>query len=154
MAIEIFVKYHFTDQQIDKLVEYDNGDWIDLRAAEDVKLNAWESAKISLGVSIKVPNEYEIHLVPRSSTFDKYSIIQTNSMGVIDNSYCGNDDIIKMPVLAVRDTFIPKNTRIAQFRIVPRMRYMDPNSSEIKITEVTNMESTNRGGFGSSDNKF
>ena len=150
---EILVKYHHPD--LTRLVNYDKGDWIDLRAAEDVDLKAGEFSLISLGISIKIPEQYEMWLAPRSSTFKKFGIIQTNGIGIIDNSYCGNDDIIKMPALAMRDTHIPFNERIAQFRFVPRMKY----SSKIfvfgvKFQEVDDLGTENRGGFGSSDVKF
>ena len=150
---EILVKYHHPD--LTRLINYDKGDWIDLRAAEDVDLKAGEFSLISLGVSIKIPEQYEMWLAPRSSTFKKFGIIQTNGIGIIDNSYCGNDDIIKMPALAIRDTHIPFNERIAQFRFVPRMKYSSKIFTfGVKFQEVDDLGTENRGGFGSSDVKF
>ena len=138
---EILVKYHHPD--LTRLVNYDKGDWIDLRAAEDVDLKAGEFSLISLGISIKIPEQYEMWLAPRSSTFKKFGIIQTNGIGIIDNSYCGNDDIIKMPALAMRDTHIPFNERIAQFRFVTRMKYsskiftLSETISPLSVTPIT-----------------
>lgn len=137
---EILIRYH--NDNIDRIEAINNGDWIDLRAAETVNLKAGDFKIISLGVSIKLPEGYEAHIVPRSSTFKKWGIIQTNYMGVIDNSYSGDNDIWGMPVLAMRDTIINENDRICQFRIVERMGH-------IKITEVDRLEGKDRGGFGS-----
>ena len=134
------VRYH-TD--IEPIKKTEKGDWIDLRAAEDVELKAGESATISLGVSIKLPDGYEAYVVPRSSTFKNWGIIQTNHMGIIDNSYCGDNDIWKMPVYALRDTMISKNDRICQFRIQKKQ-------PEFKIETVDRLDDENRGGFGSS----
>ena len=96
-----------------------NGDWIDLRCAEDTTLKAGEFKYIPLGVAMQLPEGFEAIVVPRSSTFAKYGVLQTNSIGVIDNSYCGNNDWWHFPALAMRDTFIPKNARICQFRLLP-----------------------------------
>lgn len=147
---QILVKYH--NPELTKIEMYDNGDWIDLRAAEEVHLNPGESKLISLGVSIKIPNIYEMWLAPRSSTFKKFGIIQTNGIGIIDNSYCGNNDIIKMPVYALRECHIPFNERIAQFRLIRRMRSY--SYLNFKFTEVENLGTVDRNGFGSSDGKF
>lgn len=146
--MHIQVKYHHPD--LYRISQFDKGDWIDLRAAENVTLKAGEDALISLGISIKLPEEYEMWLVPRSSTYRKYHIYQTNGIGIIDNTYCGNNDIIKMPVVATRDTFIPFNERIAQFRLMPRMKYTDPNFAiGINFDEVEDLQTEDRGGFGS-----
>ena len=109
----IKIKY-FTDK-IDKL-DYINGksDWIDLRAAKDVVLKKGEVKLIPLGIAMKLPDGYEAHIVPRSSTFKNYGIIQTNHMGVIDGTYCGDNDEWKLPVYATRDTVIHTNDRICQ----------------------------------------
>ena len=137
MKIEIL--YH-TD--IEPIQPLPNGDWIDLRASKDYTLYPGDFALIDLGVSIKLPDGYEAHLAPRSSTFKKWGIIQVNSVGVIDNSFAGNNDIWCMPVYATRITTICKNDRIAQFRIVPKMPPVD-------IVKVDSLDSPNRGGFGS-----
>lgn len=136
------IKIKYVDKEIDKIEKIEKGDWIDLRAAEDVTLKAGESALISLGVCMEIPKEYEAHIVPRSSTFKKWHIIQTNSMGIIDNSYKGDNDIWKLPVYAVKDTQIKKNDRICQFRIMERM-------PEIEFEEVEMLNNKDRDGFGS-----
>ena len=138
--MEIKIKYH--NKNIDKIEKIEQGDWIDLRSAETVTLKQGEFKLISLGISIQLPDGYEAHVVPRSSTFKKWGIIQTNSMGVIDESYCGNNDVWMMPVIAMRNTTINENDRICQFRIVKKMPMA-------RIVEVDNLEHQDRGGFGS-----
>ena len=138
--MNIKIKY-FTDK-IEKLRYIDGkSDWIDLRCAEEVKLKAGEWKLIPLGVAMQLPEGYEAHVVPRSSTFKNFGIIQTNSMGVIDASYSGNDDQWYLPALAVRDTEIHVNDRICQFRIME-------NQPNIVFDEVGSLSSKNRGGFG------
>ena len=132
------IKYHGDVKPIEK---FTNGDWIDLRAAEDVEMKAGDFRLISLGVSMKLPKGYEAHIVPRSSTYRHWGIIQTNHMGVVDNSYCGNNDIWKFPALAIRDTKIYKNERICQFRIVKKQPDFD-------FEEVEYLDDEDRGGFG------
>lgn len=90
---------------------------IDLYVAEDVSMKKGDFKLISMGVVVKVPKGFYTELVPRSSTFKKYGLIQTNSVGIIDNSYCGNDDIIKMPVFATRDTEVKRGDRICQLLV-------------------------------------
>ena len=136
----IKVKYH--NKNIEKVAAIKNGDWIDLRAAETVEMKAGEFRLISLGVSMKLPEGYEAHVVPRSSTFKKWGVLQVNSMGVIDNSYCRENDIWKFPALAIRNTTINEGDRICQFRIVKKM-------DDVEFTEVEHMEDEDRGGFGS-----
>ena len=139
---EIKIKYH-TDE-IEKLRYIDGkSDFIDLRSAEDVEIKAGEFKLISLGVSMELPKGYEAHIVPRSSTFKTWGIIQTNSMGVIDESYRSDSDIWKMPVYATRDTIIHKNDRICQFRIIE-------HQPTIEFEEVDKLGNKNRNGFGSS----
>ena len=115
--LKIKIKYH---DNIIPLTKITNGDWIDLRPAEDVTMKSGEFRIISLGVSMKLPDGYEAHVVPRSSTYKNFGVIQANHMGVIDNSYCGDNDIWKFPAIAVRDTTIHKNDRICQFRITKK----------------------------------
>lgn len=138
---KIVIKY-FTDK-IDKL-EYIDGksDWIDLRASEDITLKKGEFKLIPLGVAMKLPEGYEAHIVPRSSTFKNFGIIQTNHCGIIDSSYCGDNDMWRMPALAVRDTEIHVNDRICQFRIFK-------NQPELLFEETIKLEGEDRGGFGS-----
>lgn len=135
----IQIRYH---NNIDKIEKISKGDWVDLRAAETVELKAGDFKIISLGVSMKLPDGYEAHIVPRSSTFKKWGILQTNHMGVIDNSYSGDNDIWGMPVLAMRDTVIKENDRICQFRIVEKM-------ADVQFEEVEKLTGQDRGGFGS-----
>lgn len=114
--MEIKIKY-FTDG-IDEIRPIGScSDWTDLRAAEDVEMKTGEWRLIPLGVAMKLPEGYEAHIVPRSSTFKNFGIIQTNHMGIIDGSYCGDSDQWMMPAYAVRDTVIHKNDRICQFSI-------------------------------------
>ena len=141
----IQIKYHSKD--IEKLRYIDGkSDLIDLRAAENVSLKAGDFTLVSFGISIKIPEGYEAHVVPRSSTFKNFGILQANSYGVIDSSYCGENDIWRMPVYAVRDTKIHVNDRIAQFRIME-------NQPQIVFEEVERMEGKDRGGFGSTGTK-
>lgn len=118
------------------------GDWIDLCTKEDVILKQGEFKLIDLGVAMKLPKGYEALVVPRSSTFIKYGIIQTNGIGIIDETYCGNHDVWKFPALALRDTEIKSCTRIAQFRIIK-------HQPGIRFFELENLPDKNRGGFGS-----
>ena len=125
---------------------------------EDAYVTKGSSGLISLGVIIKLPEGYEAILAPRSSTFKKYGIIETNSMGVIDNSYNSDEDIWKMPMVALRDTMIPKGTRIAQFRVQlsqkatfwQKLRWLF--SSGVKLQKVETLVNEARGGFGSTGN--
>ena len=135
------VKYH--DPDLPKLTEIEKGDWIDLRAAERVCLFKGDFRAIKLGVSIELPEGYEALLVPRSSTFKNWGIIQTNGIGIIDESYCGDDDVWMMPVYATREAIIEKGDRICQFRIIK-------HQPDIDINEVESLCNDNRGGFGTS----
>ena len=138
---KIEIKY-FSDE-IEKLRYIDGkSDWIDLRASEDVVLKKGEFKLIPLGIAMKLPEGYEAHVVPRSSTFKNFGVIMTNSVGIIDNSYCGDGDQWYFPALAIRDTEIHKNDRICQFRIMK-------NQPKIEFDEVNYLEASNRGGFGS-----
>lgn len=139
MVFNIDVKYI---RPVTKLKHTIGGDWIDLRAGEDITLKAGEFALIPLGIAMRLPVGYEAIVAPRSSTFMKYGIIQTNSVGVIDGAYCGDNDEWMMPVYAVRDTVIPFDTRICQFRVIEH-GYID------HFTEVEHLRSVDRGGFGS-----
>lgn len=144
MEVEtIKIKYHNDIRPLEILY---NGDWIDLRAAEDVNLEKGDFRLISLGVSMKLPDGYEAHIVPRSSTFKHWGIIQANHMGVIDNSYCGDNDIWKFPAIATRDAVIYKNDRICQFRIMKKQPC-------VRFDTVEHLNGPDRGGFGSSGRK-
>lgn len=137
--MKIKIKY-FSD--VEKIQKIDKGDWIDLRAAEDVSLLAGEFKLIPLGIGMKLPDGYEAHVVPRSSTYKNFKIIQTNHMGIIDNSYCGDEDQWFFPAIAMEDTHINKNDRICQFRITEKQ-------PEIEFEEVGHLKDSSRGGFGS-----
>lgn len=136
------IQIKYFDQEIDKVEKLEQGDWIDLRASVDVTLEAGDTALIPLGVGMILPTGYEAHMVPRSSTLKKFGIIQTNSIGIIDESYCGENDQWMMPVMAIRHTTIHKNDRICQFRIVEKQ-------PRIIFEEVEKLNETSRGGFGS-----
>ncbi len=137
----IQIKYH--SDEIERLRYIDGkSDWIDLRAAENISLKAGEFALISLGISVKLPDGYEMIIAPRSSTYKNFGIIQTNSIGIVDESYSGDNDIIKMPVKADRDTTIHINDRICQFRIFE-------HQPQLLFEEVDHLSNTSRGGFGS-----
>lgn len=140
MVKMIKIKYH--NKNIEKIKKISMGDWIDLRSAETVELKAGEFKLISLGVSMQLPNDYEAHIVPRSSTFKNFGIIQTNHCGIIDNSYSGSNDIWMFPAYALRDTTIHENDRICQFRIFEKM-------PKVEFEEVDALGDTDRGGFGS-----
>ena len=136
----IKIKYFCKD--IEKITKLEKGDWIDLRAAKDVEMPANTFALIPLGVGMILPEGYEAHVAPRSSTYKNFGIIQTNSVAVIDESYCGDNDEWKYPAYALRDTVIHKGDRICQFRIMKKQ-------PEIKFIEVDALKDTDRGGFGS-----
>ncbi len=139
--MELKIKYF--NERLEKLKYIDGkSDWIDLRAAEDVVLKAGEFKLIPLGIAIALPKGYEAHVVPRSSTFKNFGILQANSCGIIDESYCGDNDQWMMPVYAVRDTEIHFNDRICQFRIFEHQK-------AFSFTEVSRLEGEDRGGFGS-----
>lgn len=141
MIKNIQIKY-FTDE-IEKLTYIaGKSDWIDLRAAKEMELKAGQYAMIPLGVAMKLPEGYEAHIVPRSSTYKNFGLIQTNHMGVVDESYCGDNDQWHMPVYAMRDTVIHVNDRICQFRIME-------HQPTIQFEEVEVLDAPDRGGFGS-----
>lgn len=142
--LKIIVRYHddYDGPPLEKLEKISVGDWIDLRAAMDVNLSVGDFKIIPLGVSMKLPDGYEAHIVPRSSTFKKWHMIQANSVGIIDNSYSGDNDIWGMPVLAFGPAVVHKNDRICQFRI---MKKMPP----VEFEEVDHLDGPDRGGFGS-----
>jgi dUTP pyrophosphatase len=138
---QILIKYFDKDMEKLKLID-GKSDWIDLRASEEVKFKSGDFKLVPLGVAMKLPDGYEAHIAPRSSTFKNFGVIQTNSVGVVDNSYSGDTDQWKMPCLAMRDTVIHKGDRICQFRIMQKQPV-------INFVEVEHLDETNRGGFGS-----
>lgn len=139
--LELLVKFKNEECQDFKFVD-DKSDWIDLKSAENVKLNKGDFKLINLGFSLELPSGYEAHILPRSSTYKNHGIIQANSMGIIDNSYSGNEDYWMYPVIALRDTVIKKGDRICQFRIMKMME-------KVRVRVVDTLNNPNRGGFGS-----
>lgn len=137
------IKIKYFSEEIEKLRYIDEkSDWIDLRAAREVALKAGEFQLIPLGVGMELPKGYEAHVVPRSSTFKNFGIIQTNSMGVIDETYCGDQDQWFFPAYALRDTVIHVNDRICQFRIME-------HQPVFCFEEVDSLGHPDRGGHGS-----
>lgn len=139
--MRIRIKY-FTEE-IEKLAYIDGkSDWIDLRAAKEVVLSKGEFALIPLGIAMELPSGYEAHIVPRSSTFKNFGIIQTNHMGVVDETYCGDNDQWFFPAYALRDTVIHVNDRICQFRLME-------HQPAIQFEETLAIGHEDRGGHGS-----
>ncbi len=136
------IKVKYLSDKIEKLQKIDKGNWVDLRASQEVILFKGEHKLIPLGIAMELPKGYEAHIVPRSSTLKNFGIIQGNSMGVVDNSYSGDSDEWKMSAYAIRDTVINVNDRICQFRI----QEIQPN---IEFEEVETLGNKSRGGFGS-----
>lgn len=137
------IRIKYISDKIEKLKYIDGkSDWIDLRSAEEVELKKGEFHLIKLGVAMKLPAGYEAHIVPRSSTFKNFGVIQTNHMGVVDESYCGDNDQWMFAALAMRDTVIHVNDRICQFRIME-------HQPQILFEETDALGGEDRGGFGS-----
>lgn len=137
------IKIKYFNDEIEKLCYIDGkSDWIDLRAARKMELKAGEFGLIPLGVAMELPEGYEAHVVPRSSTFKNFGIIQTNHMGVIDETYCGDSDQWFFPAYALRDTVVDVNDRICQFRIMK-------HQPAFSFDEVTSLGNEDRGGHGS-----
>ena len=138
--MQIKIKYHTNfDKPIEKIAK---GDWIDLKSAVTYEYKKGDFFLVNLGVSMELPKGYEALLAPRSSTFKKYGLIQVNSFGVVDSSFCGNDDCWMLPVYALRDGRVEKNDRVAQFRILE-------NQPKIEFEVVEHLNNKPRGGFGS-----
>lgn len=137
------IKIQYKDDTIERLKYIDGkSDWIDLRAAEKIELKQGEFKLIPLGVAMQLPTGYEAHIVPRSSTYKNFGIIQTNHTGIVDESYSGPNDWWYMPAYALRDTVIEKNDRICQFRI-------QKHQPEVVFEEVEALTGQDRGGIGS-----
>lgn len=136
------IKIKYFTEEIEKIEKITKGDWIDLRAAKKVELKTGEFHLIPLGVAMELPKGYEAHIVPRSSTYKNFGVIQTNSMGVVDETYCGDNDQWFFPAYALRDTVIEVNDRICQFRIME-------HQPEIEFEIVEKLENEDRGGIGS-----
>lgn len=156
MKLKIKVKRYSNNAYVPKV--FNNGDWIDLANTEEIKIKPGEFKKIPLGVIIKLPKGFEANVLPRSSTYGKFSLIQTNSKGIIDETYCGPTDEWKFPVrnMSTKTVTIPAKTRICQFRITlsqkanvrQKLKWLFCNGVEIE--EITSLsDTTDRGGFGS-----
>lgn len=141
--LNVKVKYL---RDVEKIKAISKGDWIDLRCAEDTTIKAGEYKLIPLGVAIELPKGYEALIVPRSSTFKNYGVFQTNHLGVIDETYCGDNDEWHMPVYATHNTLIEKGERICQFRIIK-------HQPQIRLVEVETLGNADRGGIGSTGTK-
>jgi dUTP pyrophosphatase len=136
---ELKIKYI---RDIKPIAQVEGSDWIDLRAAEEIRLDAGEYTVIPLGVAMELPDGYEAIIAPRSSTYAKWGIICTNSIGIIDHAYRGDRDEWGFPVIAMRKTVVHKNDRVCQFRIIE-------NQGELNLRKVKQLGNVNRGGFGS-----
>ena len=136
---QIKVKY---TRGVMKIERFNCGDWIDLRAAEEVRIEKGQFKMIPLGVCMELPNGYEALIAPRSSTFKNLGIVMANSIGVVDESYCGDNDEWHFPAFATRDTVVHKNERICQFRIIQHQPL-------IHLIEVDHLGNADRGGIGS-----
>lgn len=138
----IFVKYFEDDRT--KLEFNPKGNWVDLYTACDVYLKKGDYFQIPLGVAMQLPPHHEAIIAPRSSTFKRWGILQANSIGIVDSSYCGDNDEWKFPAFATKDIYIPKGTRIAQFRVFASQDAFE----EIRLVEVQELKNKDRGGFG------
>lgn len=140
--MEIKIKYLREIPELKYVGGEQKSNWIDLYCGQDVRLVKGELRAIPLGVAMQLPEGYEAIVAPRSSTFKNYKILMANSIGIIDESYCGNRDEWLFPAYATEDTFIPARTRIAQFRIIEYQPTIDFNT-------VDKLENAERGGYGS-----
>lgn len=136
------IKVCYVDKEMPKIEKINVGDWIDLRSRVELDYKAGDYLQIPLGIIIQLPNGYEAIEAPRSSTFKKYGIIMCNSIGIIDNSYCGPGDEWNFLGYALKDGHIDKYDRICQFRILKSMPYTE-------IIEIEEPEGESRGGIGS-----
>ena len=156
------IKVRYENPEFPTIHVEPKGNWIDLKCTQDYELKAGDSALINLGVAMKLPEGFEAYLAPRSGTFKKYGLMQTNSVGIIDNSYSGTNDIWKMPVHATRDTIVKKGERLCQFRLARTMEselfepanatdwFTSFSAGQLIILEVDTLDDIDRGGFGSS----
>ena len=150
--MKIKIKYFDNAKELNMI---EKGNWCDLYANRDMFIPEGERAMIPLGVAMELPEGYEAHVVPRSSTFKTWGIIQTNHIGIIDNSYCGDNDQWFYPVYCLEPknfidnqygTLIRKGDKIAQFRIIE----VQP---KLEFEKVELLGNKDRGGFGSTGSK-
>lgn len=153
--MKLKIKIHNYTELPFRYRDWEKGDWIDLRINEDVELKKGEFKILSLGVAMQLPKGFTAIVAPRSSTFKNWNILQTNSIGIIDNSYCGDKDIWGFPALAMDYTHILKGSRICQFTIVPSLKATFWQKLKwlfctgIEFENVESLDNKNRGGFGS-----
>lgn len=141
------IKIKYFNNNVEKISKIEIGDWIDLRCAIDVDLYPGDFKLLPLNIAMELPEGYEAHTAPRSSTFKNFGIIQTNSIGVIDESYCGDNDQWFMPAYCLQakhgeKTSIKKGDRVCQFRIMKKQ-------PKIEFLEVETLGNEDRGGHGS-----
>lgn len=146
--MELKIKYTHEDSYRLKVIK--KGDWIDLAIDEDISVNQGGVVKVPLGVAMKLPEGVEAHILPRSSTFGKTGLLLTNSMGVIDNSYSGDNDEWGAMFYATRPVFVERGTRLLQFRLVDTQSTM---FGPVEFNEVNKLDDVDRGGFGSTGSK-
>jgi len=146
MTNKLQIKIKYLDDSITKLEKITIGDWVDLRASEDVTMKQFDFKLVHLGVAMQLPEGYEANIVPRSSTYKNFGILQTNCFAVIDESYCGDNDWWRYPVVALKDTEIKKGDRICQFRINKKM-------PEVELIKVEILGNKDRNGLGSTGTK-
>jgi len=142
------IKIQYLNDEVKRLSKIEKGDWIDLYTAEDYDLFEGKLQLLHLGVAMKLPEGYEAHIVPRSSTFKNFQIIQSNHQGVVDNSYCGPNDWWYFPAISMKtgQNHIPKGSKICQFRIMKKQ-------PDLVFDEVEKLDGNDRGGFGSTGTK-
>lgn len=137
------IKIRYLSDKVKELKYIDGkSDWIDLYAAEDTELKQGDFKLIPLGIAMQLPKGYEAHIIPRSSTFKNFGVIQANHMGLVDESYCGDNDQWYFPAIAMRDTVIHAGERICQFRIMERQPVL-------QFEAVRALGNADRGGIGS-----
>lgn len=154
--MKIRIKYYDGATKLKKITK---GNWIDVYANTDIFIEEGNRAMIPLGFALELPNGWEGHLAPRSSTFKTWGVIQTNSVGVVDDTYIGDNDQWHMPIFCLqgketlkedgiekRGTWIKKGDKIGQFRIMEVM-------PTIEFEEVESFGNEDRGGFGSTGKK-
>lgn len=137
------LKIKYLDKTLPKLIKNKNGDCIDLYTSGDYLFKKGQSILVKLGVAMEIPEGYEAHIYPRSSTFKHHGLLLTNSVGIIDNSYCGDDDEWLALMYATRDGVVKHGTRLVQFRLVENM-------PSIELEEVEHLGNNSRGGYGTS----
>lgn len=150
--MKIKVKLHGNSRP---LQDVKKGEWIDLRAMDDRIIQGDAYGLISLGVSMKLPKGFEAIVAPRSSTFKQFGVLMANGIGIIDNSYSGTNDVWQFPYLSSRRQEIKSGDRICQFRIQlsqkatiwQKLKWLFSNG--IKFEYVDKLETSHRGGFGS-----